>query len=80
VDNIGTVERAICECDNRLATTLLLLDKPNPKYQEYKKCEIVTTGKTDSLPSCCANSEGIFRLHNGDISCCDASGSIKSIG
>jgi hypothetical protein len=79
VDNIGTIKRSICECDSKFADTLLPLIKPDSKYEEYKECAFVPRN-LETVPSCCADSKGLFKLHNGEKSCCDASGSIMSIG
>ncbi|CAG5107082.1 Oidioi.mRNA.OKI2018_I69.chr1.g3137.t1.cds [Oikopleura dioica] len=80
-NEVGTLERSICECDKRLANTLKTLTI-RPKYQNYKdtKCEKNNITDRPEDPHCCRDQGGLYKMYYASKNCCEEDGKIRSNG
>jgi len=73
----GNVERALCDCDFALASTLRNLEVKDKRLSS-KDCFVV---KPSANQQCCFNLQsGLFAPFNTQISCCSREGTVESIG
>ena len=83
VNDLGTIERAFCECDQSFALMIRdLWDLPRTSGLSGKTdtsdCEPFPIKVTNSV--CCLNEEkGYFTMYNPDAQCCD-DGIVNPIG
>lgn len=75
---VGTIERAACECDNKVVTILNGLTPDNAlKNSNGNRC--VRTGAGNG--SCCEQAgNGLFNHYNPNYYCCSSSGIVREIG
>jgi hypothetical protein len=81
-DNLGTMERAICGCDQSFAVTIRDLEESlTPQLinkQDTSDCEPFPIRDVDS--QCCLNEEkGYFKMFNPNYSCCEQ-GEVRDAG
>ena len=80
-NDIGTLERSICECDKKLADTLKNFTI-RPKYQNYKDTKCVRRNATEypEDPHCCGDHDGFYKMYFASKNCCEEDGEIRKIG
>lgn len=81
VNEMGTIERSVCECDFQLSNRLVEHERPDPQYQQYASalCRTTHFRETPEGPACCASSEGWYSFYYTSLNCCE-DGRIREIG
>ena len=80
-NEIGTVEKAICECDKKLTFTLQPYTVTRA-HQRYKNtnCYHRDVPLIPIEPSCCADPNGLFSFYRAETDCCEADGEVLEAG
>ena len=80
-NEVGTVERAICECDKMLTFSL----QPFPMRGMYQHYNEENCYRRDVIipilePSCCANADGYLTWYRAEANCCESDGTVLDAG
>jgi len=80
-NEVGTVERAVCECDKWLTFRLQprAIDRTFQRYQNTN-CYRREDPYIPIEPSCCGDAQGLFTFYKAELNCCEADGQVLDIG